>query len=599
MRPSLRRALIHSLTVALFAAAALTTNVSPAAAGTIYRTIHSSSWAYVDASRPDSSFVDQSGDAPVGAWHDDATGHHISRSYFALDLAPFLGKRIFSAIMFGRETVAEDCDKRAVELWSTDDFDARTTWRDKPVERTKLGFMGPIDGYACPAPRLEFDLTHAVAEALAAGRSRLTVALRVPDGEESSLVRGRHFASSVGVTVAYNTPPDTPTNLRTAHPDNVCATQAPGPYLNGGTHNLYAYVQDPDGTVNLDARFAVWPVDAPDERREFLSVSGSPNAWAPLPSELPVNGRTYAWQVQADDGDDASPWSQTCYFTYDTDRPATAPMVSSVDYPENEWGGGAGIPGTFTFSAAGDTDVIGFHYRDWLGVTNYVAANHAGGSAEVDITPERSGFSAIYVVGVDKAGNRSPERAYEFRVIDTAPIVTGPRTSPFGVPAEFTFSPRMPDGVEYLYWFDSGEPTVVVADSDGTARVSVSKPVGVYLLHVRSRTSAGLLSSVYTTVFAVVDEPVVTSDVYPELEYGGGVGTSGTFTFAPSRPDVTEYVYRFDSQPETTVAAGADSKATVTWTPTIAHQHTLTVYSRSGDDAVSESRTYTFYVNAS
>jgi hypothetical protein len=50
-------------------------------------------------------------------------------------------------------------------------------------------------------------------------------------------------------------------------------------------------------------------------------------------------------------------------FIVDTTRPATAPTVTSTDYPaDGVEHGGPGIPGTFTFSANGDKDVVGFRY---------------------------------------------------------------------------------------------------------------------------------------------------------------------------------------------------------------------------------------------
>lgn len=510
MRLSLKRALTCALASAAVTAGAVAATSSPAMASA-NRAVVSSSWAYIDSRSPDSVFVDQLGDAPVGAWLDGESRYHTSRSYFSFDLTPLLGKRIIDVNVAAGEIRVAECGKRAVELWVTDDVTSATSWRNPPAQRQHLGTRGPEIG--CPIARMYWDATDAIRQAVAAGRSTVTLALRNPDGQEHSLEYGRHFAAAVSLGVTYNTAPDVPTNLRTGDSFTACSTEAPGRFLRAGGHGLYAHMTDPDpadgAPEQVAGRFAVWPVDSPDQRRELttLPVSVPWDVGVTMPTDLAVHGRSYAWQVQADDGVDTSPWSHICYFTYDLVAPAAAPSVSSVDYPDGEWSGGVGIPGTFTFSADGDTDVIGFHYRDGLGGSTYVATDQPGGSAQVIITPERN-YSSLFVASADRADNRSTERTYEIRANDTAPIVVGPRIVQVGEQAEFSFSPGMADVVEYHYWFNNEPPTVVAAGSDGTARVTVSKPLGDYVLNVRSRTSAGLLSGVYKTVFAVTDEPV-------------------------------------------------------------------------------------------
>lgn len=79
--------------------------------------------------------------------------------------------------------------------------------------------------------------------------------------------------------------------------------------------------------------------------------------------------------------------------------------------------------------------------------------------------------------------------------------------------------------------------------------------------------------------------PAVTSDQYPDDEvWHHGVGTPGTFTFAPNPDDdivdndVIDYHYSFDGETSKTVSATtAGGSASVTWTPMNAGRHWVTV----------------------
>ncbi|MFC3447854.1 hypothetical protein [Amycolatopsis speibonae] len=60
------------------------------------------------------------------------------------------------------------------------------------------------------------------------------------------------------------------------------------------------------------------------------------------------------------------------------------PTVTSAEYPDDgAWHPGAGLPGSFTFDANGDSAVVGFYYGKTDPAGTFVAANHDGGSATV------------------------------------------------------------------------------------------------------------------------------------------------------------------------------------------------------------------------
>jgi hypothetical protein len=53
------------------------------------------------------------------------------------------------------------------------------------------------------------------------------------------------------------------------------------------------------------------------------------------------------------------PFSPVCEFITDFTRPATAPIITSAEYPSGVFAGGVGVPGTFTISAGGPGSVRG------------------------------------------------------------------------------------------------------------------------------------------------------------------------------------------------------------------------------------------------
>ncbi|GAA0363196.1 hypothetical protein GCM10009530_11040 [Microbispora corallina] len=92
-----------------------------------------------------------------------------------------------------------------------------------------------------------------------------------------------------------------------------------------------------------------------------------------------------------------------------------SPTIGSADYPEWEYGGGIGVPGSFTFSANGFSDVIAAYRYTFDGVTTEVAAG-ADGSAAVTVTPISADQDTLYVQAVDRDGDSLWDGQYEFFV---------------------------------------------------------------------------------------------------------------------------------------------------------------------------------------
>ncbi|PSK62555.1 hypothetical protein B0E53_05536 [Micromonospora sp. MH33] len=409
-----------------------------------------------------------------------------------------------------------------------------------------------------------------------------------------------------------------PTELTTA--GQPCATETPGPYLSPDRLNdAHAVVLQGSWTgtpqsADPQADFQVWDVTKPDEPQQWRDGVDQRNNRVYVQLEDParqLDGVTYAWRVRVLDGDDASPWSDTCYFTLDrTGGPA--PAVASTKYPagsgENA-GGEVGDPGTFTFtSVSDDTESYRYHFYssetgtgdDWV----TVPATSLGGPATVTWTPEAASYHSVTVYAVDRAGNWSEPNVYEFWVRETRPSVFSAAYPDWGtnldygvgVPGAFELTSNVPDTESFAWRIDGDGPSgSIAAGTDGRATAMIAPTrAGRQTLYVRSVARDGAVHPERAYTFVVDNAPKVTGDVDRAVI----IGSSLRFHLAPRMPDVESYLYwRRDgsgNEPDqkTVLPAGADGTADLTWTATNQNMDTqaLLVQSRSADGTLSEPR---------
>jgi len=591
--------------------------VQPAAAASspngTYRTLAPSKAFYIDSTDVKAQLGAGAADLPVGAWRDADGKHHIARILLTFDISALRTTKIITAYLAGSETAVNQCPNRAVDLWRTDDVTAATSWANPPAARSLMGSVAGTPPFGCPTSYIEWGGTDAVQSAIDAGKSTLTVELRVPDAHEGDVAFGRRLTSSIDLYVHSDAAPVTPTHLNTNN--RGCATSAPYPYLPAGLGDglrLYANTSDPDTNDALDVSFAIWPVDHPDQRTEHV-IEGSPPANNPVQLRLSpgslVNGVSYAWTVQTSDGVFTSDWAAPCYFTVD-DTPPSAPTVQSTDYPnDNAVHGGAGLPGLFTFGANGSSDVVQYVYSWYLHPTEgkAVDAPQPGADVTVSIAPPDGGYNLLVVSSVDRAGLISPETDYQVSAAPTAPHVSvawpipqaatdlGVNPGP-AMSGTYTLQPVMSNVVSYEYWLDGGDHHTVGAAADGSAQlVFGAGPDGYHTFHAGSVTAAGVVSGTANLQYTVDDAPLVSSSGYPEWDAGGDIGIPGTFTFAPKSAGVVGYAYYFNWDSTQTVDAGADGTASVQWTPDEEGFQSVAVFARYADG--SYSREYDYYFN--
>jgi hypothetical protein len=589
-----RRLLTAAAAVTMTGTALVAASETPAAAAvTVLETAVAR--AYTDSAHPSKSYVDGSGPLPVGAWTDADGGKHKSRTYFTFDLSKFFGKRILGVTGLLGESSVNDCTApRSMQIWRTDTATS-PTWERPPRELAQVGV--PV-GAGCPASHMEVDLTNAISQAVANRVPKLTFVARNPDGVEGKVAYGRRI-TDLRLSVEYNTPPEAPTQVWVE--TRPCPTAAP-PYIPATQPVLAAVVTDADPGDVLNATFAVWPVDHPDQRTE-LAAPASPagtSVSATVPEGLLREDVVYAFSVRTNDAYDTSAWTPECRFLVDNTSPDRAPGVSSPQYPEDQAAGGVGIAGTFTFTANGVPDVVGYRWGRTNPPVESVAADTVGGSATITWTPTESGPARLFVQSVDRSGRTSPIREYRFSVPQISPIVEdGNPTGGIGEPRVLTFRPRMANVVAYLYTFGGDPEQTVPADADGVATVTVTPTTGQTPLSVRSRTADGVLSPPTDITISVDVRPLVSSAEYPPSPAAGGtVGDPGTFTFTARQPNAVAFVYSVNSGPLQTVPVGPDGTANISWTPTGSGMSTLTVRTRDASGAESGTSFYYFDVRS-
>ncbi|GIG60562.1 hypothetical protein Lfu02_49340 [Longispora fulva] len=278
-----------------------------------------------------------------------------------------------------------------------------------------------------------------------------------------------------------------------------------------------------------------------------------------------------------------------------------SPQVSSTDYPSYQWSGYPGKPGTFTFTP------------NMPGVTEYrfgsdpanpqTVAAAPDGTATVSWTPTQPGWQYLYVMSFAANGAHSGWSSLNFGVNTGAPTVAStdyPTNEESGWPGKagtFTITAGRPDVTEQAYRLDDGAWQSAPAGTGGVTTVTLTPATsGSHHVEVYSRIGDTQTPSV-TYYFTVGGRPQVVSSDYPEWGWSGGPGVTGTFTFTTVLPNVTAYVYSFDGGEETTVQAGPDRMASITWTPADSTFHELVVRSRSADGTMSDPQSYYFGVN--
>ena len=420
--------------------------------------------------------------------------------------------------------------------------------------------------------------------------------------------------AAIGLAMAAASPaladtatPVTPTKLLNGN-QVACATDASAPLYwntNEGLEIEGAPTLSDGSLTSASIEYQLWPVSDPTDFSSW-SLDGATNIDAPLtvPSSDFTNGQTYAWDAAtvADDGA-TSAFSAPCYVTVENTPPASAPTVTSSNYPADTVVQG-GTPVHVTFGANGASDIVGYIFG-WMGDMSgsdfngplsdpYVGSagsepvSTLGGSATLDLVPASpSDVMYLTVASVDQAGNESPRTTYWIYTKSTAPTVTLQDKLPgYGTPSIYDLTPNaaleaqspvVSYNVQVVGDPNGQQDYTVAARKNGTAQTQITlySTTGEWV-QVSSVSADGWVSDLGD--YTINTEPTVSSNVYAENGTGGGVGVTSTFTFAPPVKDVASYSYSFDYGTTQTIVKAHGGTARLSWTPTASGSYDIEVY---------------------
>ncbi|MEW9513562.1 LamG-like jellyroll fold domain-containing protein [Streptomyces bacillaris] len=234
----------------------------------------------------------------------------------------------------------------------------------------------------------------------------------------------------------------------------------------------------PAEVSRVRGEFEAWWQDENGAEQRLTTTTATladtvPFTWQ-LPGTIP-DETVISWRVRAVNDAGASAWSSEgagapCEFVYDRTAP-DAPVVTSSDYPDDDtWTPGAGVRGTFRFTAQAD-DIVAYSYSFMGGPSKTVAVG-ADGAAEISFVPQQSGVQTLSVQAQDRAGNRGPRTDYTFRIgSGPAPVAQWKLADAAGsrsAAAEHGTAARAGAGVTFGAPAPSGTPLTSTASLDGS-----------------------------------------------------------------------------------------------------------------------------------
>ncbi|WP_051810078.1 RHS repeat-associated core domain-containing protein [Actinoplanes subtropicus] len=374
-----------------------------------------SAWTKVNSNNPTTSYWNSTGTAQVGGTN---VSNNKYRSFFDLNVGatPVAGKYIIDADFHITQQYSLYCESHPVELWSTTYAGSATTWNAQPTWSTKQGSVTSLAGCdsSHPGAAISFDVTGHVQAAADGSWSDLTYGLRAPSTDETGLRSYKEFNNNPYVTISYTAYP-TITSKGTV-PGVACATGSSRPYISTATPTLRVRVTDPEGgSVRPEIEWDTLAGAKIGSAQPLPGAASGSLFGTAVPAGAFTDGTSYSWKARGFDSVAWGPWASPCEFTIDATAPSAPPTVASTVYPAGAWAGAANTAGTFTFGAAGISDVSTYLYGlDSNPPTNTVSPTALGGSASVSLTPTTEGQHTLYVQSVDRAGNESAVTPYSF-----------------------------------------------------------------------------------------------------------------------------------------------------------------------------------------
>jgi hypothetical protein len=387
---------------------------------------------------------------------------YVNRVYFQMDTSALVERNgyypdVYSATFFAYEVGNSDgCTAQDVALYGAGAVSSSTRWggpegaywSETASNAGGNSSCSESDGY------VDLDATADMQSHEDQGYSALTFLLRAPS--ETDELQYKVFTDNPSLDVYYNFAPLTPTGLSVSDAVTCNSTT----YTSQSEPTLSATGKDNNpSALNLDYHFALDTSSGTAVSSADLNnggggyASGDTVGWD---SEGTLtSGDAYEFDVYTSNvltsGDKSSsrdsPTSGMYDFTDLSAPPASAPVISSFDYPSGQWGQAAGAPGVFTVGSNGDPDIAGFAYSfdggsgsepvpdttdcsylsdgglgtsanaDGGGNASGELALAHGSTAQIQVPSDlAAGQHTLWVRSFDYAHNASPEAAYTFYV---------------------------------------------------------------------------------------------------------------------------------------------------------------------------------------
>ncbi|MFC4856936.1 LamG domain-containing protein [Actinophytocola glycyrrhizae] len=381
-----------------------------------------SNWATVLAGKATTPYWWTSGSPPwaqVGQCYTasgECNGIGEARAYFQFNTSSVAGKHIISTEFRSRVVYSPNCSARNHELYVVpggQQITPGTSWSNMPGGGRLRTVSVPGVWDSCPGAKpvgFGFPAGHQ-----ADGIGAVTTFFLKAESTTDQLAWRKYDPAHTELSVTYNTKPSPPTRVITDPPTpEPCRWCGGRSYLGDANVRLLATLNDADKDLLLPK----WRMQVDGTITEWDGVRQKAGATHDTTVDLRnKHDKTVQWWVHGDDGTDISTGVYGRSFSVDRHAPAAAPDVESHVYPDdNRWHGGVGVPGTFTFSANGVTDVDHYLYGWSNPPSTKVDADALGGNATVTLTPPGDGPRTLYVMSKDRARHASPVTEYRVYV---------------------------------------------------------------------------------------------------------------------------------------------------------------------------------------
>ncbi|MGW5723224.1 LamG domain-containing protein [Amycolatopsis sp. NPDC003865] len=404
----------------------------------------------VQSGHPDAPNFDATGgdlgDLKAGYETSDSAG--VSRTYFQMNTAPIIGKKIHWANV--NTTLLYSWwgagSATSTQLYLANWVDGGTTWRNQPGWGEFLGSSNAVNQSKAPNVSAVFGATNAAVYAAANGWGTTTFVLK--GEQEGNTTSWRRFGLNPYLEVNFDSYPNNPTGHSMQNGAVPCVKGANRPWIATATPQLQAQVSDPDGgslSVLVATSQGPYGQDVAntyhDNGAGRFSVASGGTAQFTVPSGWIGSDGIAKWAMRVSDGELDSPrWDWDCEFVVDSKAPLAPTLTRSGTPPSLQ-----GDPANFTLSVPMATS--GLFDIDRFVYTTDGSEPSTQGSPSVPATQAGDGTATAALSTTAVNGNQNLVRVKAVNKAGTpgANAVCGAGLITSGTACVYTVAPLTPE----------------------------------------------------------------------------------------------------------------------------------------------------------